>query len=158
MNRELHLSILKTVNVSAAPSGCECIVCGEVPFEPTICRNCEFVFCTLCLKTWLVRNPTCPQCRQSIEVDKLSQSKLAQRTINDLVATCTNEGCDLQAKYEVMCSHVSVCGHGVIKCPNDNCTYYSKRTCMDEHRKDCPYEKEPCSCGDLVARNGKEVN
>jgi hypothetical protein len=158
-NKDIHLSLLtQTIGTDTALAGCECLVCGEVPYEPTICRNCEFVFCMLCLKTWVKKTPTCPQCRQGIEIDKLTVSKLAQRTINDLPAACTNEGCTIRDKYENIVSHLSVCGHGVVKCPNDKCVQSMKRSEVEAHRVECVFEKETCNCGELVARNVKEVN
>lgn len=47
-----------------------CSICLESIEEPNSYRlNCKHLFHTSCIKEWLVRKPTCPNCRTLIEPD-----------------------------------------------------------------------------------------
>ena len=48
-----------------------CSICLEKISDPVLEYNCENVFCSDCLLTWLSKNKTCPLCRKVVDLDKL---------------------------------------------------------------------------------------
>ena len=55
-----------------------CMICGEVMNQPVILKNCQHLFCSLCIlsnvKDKLENDSSCPLCKTNITIDSLSYS------------------------------------------------------------------------------------
>jgi SNF2 family DNA or RNA helicase len=48
-----------------------CSICLEKVNNPVLEYNCENIFCSECLLTWLAKNDSCPLCKKTIDLGKL---------------------------------------------------------------------------------------
>ena len=41
-----------------------CKICLSLSINPEYCKNCEKIFFNICIKNWLQKSSSCPNCRQ----------------------------------------------------------------------------------------------
>jgi hypothetical protein len=45
------------------PDDFKCNICLRLVFEPQECRNCNQIYCLICIKTWHKKDQSCPLCK-----------------------------------------------------------------------------------------------
>jgi hypothetical protein len=61
----------KGAGLSAAGSTTECDICGETKVMVSA-FECMHTMCKDCIDTWILRSPTCPECRSEVKDDYLN--------------------------------------------------------------------------------------
>jgi hypothetical protein len=61
-----------------------CIVCMDTINNPSVVNCCQNVFCFSCLVTWISIKNNCPNCRESLSIDKILIIKDAEKEKKDM--------------------------------------------------------------------------
>ena len=77
-----------------------CSICSEIFIEPTMCMNCQNVYCKKCIESWLQKSSTCPNRCQSTKFDK---SLSTIEMLSKLKFIC--DKCDSIISYDDMKNH-----------------------------------------------------
>ena len=138
---------------------------------------CGQHYCDSCLKKWLVRNKTCPQCRKKDFQSILNKAMI--REINEFKVHCTNKtkGCKWVGQLGGLKYHLESdngCGYVVVTCSNHASIYAiflgicgttMERRHLTHHQKnECLYRQYTCKhCGyidtyDAIAGSAKIRN
>ena len=93
---------------------CICTVVLEDPVE----SPCRHVFCTSCVKPWIIKNSTCPQCRRKIDEKELkSVVPVLNNIINKQKICCEykENGCEEVVTTEALQRHLEECSFEPLK-------------------------------------------
>ena len=77
-----------------------CSICSDIFIEPTMCMNCQNVYCKECIEGWLQKSTTCPNRCQNTNFDK---SKSTIEMLSKLNFIC--DKCDRVISYDEMKNH-----------------------------------------------------
>ena len=154
--------------------------------DPRLTECCGQHYCDSCLKKWLKRNKTCPQCRKKDFQNILDKAMI--REIKEFKVRCTNKtkgckwvdelgtlkhhlesdnGCDY---VMVTCSNIATlptlwCGFSTFLGSNRSCGEVMERRHLIHHQKnECLYRQYRCQyCGyidtyDAIAGSGRIRN
>ena len=135
--------------VEDPPEELTCSICMKALCEPHLMNCCGQQFCEHCLEKWLLKNKTCPHCRQ--ESFHHMHMQPTSRKIGNLKVYCPNKqhGCKVVLKISEYEQHLSTtddrgCLYVKLKCPND-CTAEVFHGEMQGHiQKECPRRLVSC--------------
>ena len=160
-----------------------CNICMKVLRDPRLTECCGQHYCDSCLKKWLVRNKTCPQCRKKDFQNILDKAMI--REIKEFKVRCTNKtkGCKWVGELGSLEYHLESdngCGYVMVTCSNHASIYARlilfflapsicgegmERRHLTHHQKnECLYRQYTCQhCGyidtyDAIAGSGKIRN
>ena len=88
-----------------------CCVCQGV-LENAVVSPCEHVFCSMCVKEWLKKSATCPNCRQQMNERDLKQVlPLLRNLISKLRIVCKykEKGCEEVTTIDGLQQHLVQC-------------------------------------------------
>lgn len=132
----------------------QCMLCSEIAYKPTLCPKCQNnVYCDNCIKTWLVKNPTCPACKFKWLAEDVVTNRFVQKKIEKLDARCYFDDCSYKASYTEVMEHIPNCPFNYVECPyaNNGCTKKVTKNELDKHVKKCGYKEIRCrKCKEIV--------
>ena len=107
----------------------ECPVCFSIPkgAPVPVCPN-GHVVCEGCLRE------KCPTCRVKMAH---GTSTLAVTVIENIEHQCDHEGCDLTFSSSDLHTHMSRCGHRIVKCPDLLCSAWLPLSTLHDHVINC---------------------
>jgi len=107
----------------------ECPVCFSIPkgAPVPVCPN-GHVVCEGCLRE------KCPTCRVKMAN---GTSILAVTVIENIEHQCDHEGCDLTFSSSDLHTHMSRCGHRIVKCPDLLCSAWLPLSSLHDHVINC---------------------
>ena len=94
-----------------------CCICTGVLQDP-VESPCRHVFCTSCVKPWINKNSTCPQCRGKIYEKDLKPVVPILKNIIDKQKICCEykeNGCEEVVTIEALQRHLEKCSFEPLK-------------------------------------------
>jgi E3 ubiquitin-protein ligase NRDP1 len=88
----------------------DCVICSEVVRTPTECTGCGGLFCSACIKSWLLKKKECPN-RCTTSGDSIKPvGKALMRMYNELDIKCIHfDKCNQTCKLIDLDKHEKVC-------------------------------------------------
>ncbi|EGC32564.1 hypothetical protein DICPUDRAFT_38203 [Dictyostelium purpureum] len=142
-----------------------CSICNNLMYKNFQCTN-GHIYCVSCTETIKGKNGGCPECR--VDFNTTSINRYLERQINKLKIFCPNKfynttdyiadekyGCKHECTIEELESHLKVCEHSFVKCPNNIDCVKIRKTLLDQHLKECDLIKVEC---ELCKENLLKVN
>ena len=160
-----------------------CNICMKVLQDPRLTECCGQHYCDSCLKKWLKRNKTCPQCRKKDFQNILDKAMI--REIKEFKVRCTNKmkGCKWVDELGTLKHHLESdngCDYVMVTCSNiatlptlwcgfstflGSCGEVMERRHLIHHQKnECLYRQHRCQyCGyidtyDAITGSGRIRN
>ncbi|CAF3710229.1 unnamed protein product [Adineta steineri] len=121
----------------------ECIICTDLLWKPIACNNCDSLYCSECIKIWLVQSPeNCPHCQNYAE---RRCSPLIIKQLAKLQFACINQsnGCPEIIGYEALEKHEIGCGYKLQQCSGCHSTVLEKE--LSKHEDNCESIRLNCS-------------
>ncbi len=109
-------------------SSLTCSICTEIIIEPTMCMNCQNVYCKKCIDDWSKKSAKCPNRCQNTSYNK---SVSISEMLSKLKFICKK--CDNILNYDDMKKHKNNCKKK--KTPGENLTKNSIKDSPDEIQK-----------------------
>ena len=148
-SREIDLDIRALEYTSPVDSNLMCPICHS-PFVKPVRLFCDHVFCEECLGRAFESNSshsskTCPTCRAHVMVTSAWAypiPRLIQRMLDELVASCPNDGCTTELPRAEIETHLrTYCQSQLISCPRKSCKQGIERRYKDD---ECRHRKIRC--------------
>ena len=158
-----------------------CNICMKVLRYPQLTECCGQHYCDSCLRKWLERNMSCPQCRKKDFQSILNKAMI--REINEFKVYCTHKekGCKWVGELGGLKHHLESdngCDYVMVTCSNTaynvmqirrstmtRCGSAMERRHLTDHQKNqCLYRQYTCQhCGyvntyDAIAGSGEIMN
>jgi hypothetical protein len=86
----LHVPLFFTLSHRAPAAGSVCPICHDESDAPHAATACGHAFHRACIKSWLLRAPTCPVCRADLAVPSRRAVYLLCRKADDHVLALTD--------------------------------------------------------------------
>ncbi|XP_040564960.1 E3 ubiquitin-protein ligase NRDP1 isoform X1 [Lepeophtheirus salmonis] len=87
-----------------------CSICSGILEEAIQAPGCEHCFCSLCIKQWLPRHPTCPVDRSPLSLHDLKPiPRVLKNLLAKLLIRCGHKDCAKLVKLEQLSSHMKDC-------------------------------------------------
>ncbi|CAF1355120.1 unnamed protein product [Adineta steineri] len=145
METKSQTSLSKRIQVTCGVNveDLECIICTDLLWKPIACNNCDSLYCSECIKSWLVKSPeNCPHCQNYVE---RRCSPFIIKQLAKLQFACINQsnGCPEIIGYEVLEKHEIECGYKLQQCSGCHSTVLEKE--LAKHEDDCESIRLTCS-------------
>ena len=140
----------------------ECPICLQIMLKDISLTSCGHHFCTLCIKTVLDKNESCPKCRATSY--QIFPDADRQRIIGGLQVYCSNkkDDCTWKGELKNLSGHINKdkregdCQFEVVKCrywkgwSTSDCDVKMKRADLANHEEnECDYRWYICQyCGE----------
>ncbi|EFA80504.1 RGS-containing protein kinase [Heterostelium album PN500] len=135
----------------------QCGICLQIINKPRQCKN-GHLFCMDCILQSLKKIQECPECRCSLNVEKLSRSLFVERHLRTLSVFCKyhfkyqksvgwivdEQGCNEIISLENSAKHENICEHSFEYCKFSKECGVIRRRLMDAHYEECPYRPVQC--------------
>ncbi|CAF1344006.1 unnamed protein product [Adineta steineri] len=121
----------------------ECIICTDLLWKPIACNNCDSLYCSQCIKNWLVKSPeNCPHCQNYAE---RRCSPFVIKQLAKLQFACINQpnGCPEIIGYEALEKHEIECSYKLQQCSGCHLTVLEKE--LAKHEDNCESIRLTCS-------------
>lgn len=120
-----------------------CSVCAELLEDPVMLKECEHLFCRICINRWIAAQQsglTCPDCRTAfVPMDDIKPPcRVVRNLITEIKLKCPFRPCKEVVRYADLDAHKLDCAHnpdGLIPCTF--CNAMIKRGEVDSHVKCC---------------------
>jgi len=133
--------------MAAIPEFLECPMCFDVFSQVVESPCCHRCWCLQCIKDWLSKNQTCPNCRNSLTIEAFVPNIPFQRLVDELPAVCANSklGCKDKITRGIIKDHLKNCGYSTVECQygNNQCSAILRKD-YAEHKQICLYRPVPC--------------
>ncbi|CAF1112049.1 unnamed protein product, partial [Adineta steineri] len=145
METKSQNSLSKRIQVTSGVNveDLECIICGDLLWKPIACNNCDGLYCSDCIKNWLVKSPgNCPHCENYAE---RRCSPFITKQLAKLQFACINQpnGCPEIIGYEALEKHEIGCDYKFEQCSGCHSTVLGKE--LGKHEDNCGLIKLICS-------------
>eukprot|EP01120_Amphizonella_sp_Union-15-10_P016050 TRINITY_DN8357_c0_g1_i1.p1 TRINITY_DN8357_c0_g1~~TRINITY_DN8357_c0_g1_i1.p1 ORF type:complete len:234 (-),score=26.77 TRINITY_DN8357_c0_g1_i1:25-726(-) len=137
---ESTLIPFKYVNENPVDKSLECQICLEPLFDPVVEPNCRQMFCKDCLKKWLKKKGSCPNCRQKTKISATAPAPLfVTNQLDSLKVSCPLCSKEFERAYKIQ--HENFCEEKVVNCSASDvkCSWSGPRKDFSSHTKDCCY-------------------
>ena len=114
----------------------KCTICDE-PFQsPVNCLECGNTFCQACIRSWAIRQTSCPSCRKIDSKFEPVLSRVVLNQLNRLIVRCTL--CDQRdIQRSNLIDHLAAtCPKQTVTC-TDRCGWQGLREVLAEHLVAC---------------------
>jgi hypothetical protein len=146
------------VDESSIDENYKCSICNE-PFKyPVTTTLCDHTFCQECIEHWLKEGySSCPTCRHSLSINDLKPvtTRLILNILDRLLVKCSECG-QTGIQRGNFNDHVKkLCPKGTIVCLafDIKCPWSGPRDQLENHLRNCSYEKLRPLLGNLVNTN-----
>lgn len=113
-------------------------------FNDPVALPCQHVFCRCCIEAWLIKNGTCPKCRQKYSKEELKPQWVFAKIIQSAIVQCPNTGCEWKGRFDMLDHHkLNECKLEDCCCPI-GCGEKFKRSSVEEHKSKCLHRKVAC--------------
>ncbi|CAF1017321.1 unnamed protein product [Adineta steineri] len=145
METKSQNSLLNRIQVTSGVNveDLECIICTNLLWKPIACNNCDGLYCSECIKSWLVQSPgNCPQCQNYAE---RRCSPFVIKQLAKLQFACINQpnGCPEIIGYEALDKHEIECGYKLQQCSGCHSPLLKKE--LAKHQNNCGSIRLTCS-------------
>jgi len=82
----------------------DCLICHSLINEPIMCSKCETTFCKNCIRSWKLRDSSCPKCRSDLDFIPIN---LTKKDIFDNLLLMCKYGC--QVPLLSFTHHIQTC-------------------------------------------------
>ena len=124
-----------------------CGVCLAFPEAEVLQCYSGHILCKACYdRVCHSEKPTCPTCRETLDVVKPIRNMLAERSIAMLPVKCPNEGCDVKLVRGTLQAHLkSECPLRVVECKYSSlgCKWVGTATELVKHEDNCKRKDQP---------------
>ncbi|GAM23650.1 hypothetical protein SAMD00019534_068250 [Acytostelium subglobosum LB1] len=139
----------------------QCGICLQIINKPRQCKN-GHLFCMECILMSLKKSQECPECRCSLNMEKLSRSLFVERHLRTLSVYCKfhfkfqkgagwvvdEDGCNEILTLENSTKHEITCEHSFEYCRYNKECGLIRRRLMDAHLEVCLHRPVKCMhCG-----------
>eukprot|EP00026_Physarum_polycephalum_P002017 Phypoly_transcript_02021.p1 GENE.Phypoly_transcript_02021~~Phypoly_transcript_02021.p1 ORF type:complete len:983 (+),score=101.44 Phypoly_transcript_02021:356-2950(+) len=96
----------------------ECPICGEIYDNVMETPCCHACYCRRCIRDWIAKSNTCPECRANIQENQLKPNVPVQRFVDNMPAECPNavSGCTDRITRGIANEHLTKCGYALVEC------------------------------------------
>jgi hypothetical protein len=150
--KKMEIFLNEEKYIKQVPSDYICTVCLCIVQNPQEINECGHLFCKECISK--CKKNKCPNCNERFEKERLIESKLTKRRINNLEVSCKND-CGSIICIGDLLKHHEICPEEEVTCPNENCSENFKRK-DDEHLLNCEFRSVYCKLCDIFIIKNKE--
>ncbi|CAD8123432.1 unnamed protein product [Paramecium sonneborni] len=120
-----------------------CLICQELVVDPKECSQCQNLFCSECITSWLQRGKTCPyNCSNQMQLK--NPHRIVREAISQIQIRCQNQGCDEKMLLQNLDSHLLQCQYVITKCPFIDCNFMNHLKQIKIHQQTCQHRTETC--------------
>jgi hypothetical protein len=135
-----------------------CSLCQGILWLPVACRTCEIPYCSSCIKSWKLSEPTrCPSnnCSQYNQRD-CPRSNITILSLLQVVCRYRSHGCTQTLPYNNLETHEEECGFRPITC--SGCQEKIVKKDFKEHHRKCLLVLLTCPECDTIYQRQNEGN
>lgn len=121
-----------------------CMICLDVVLNPTMCAECENLFCKNCINKMLKKSNKCPN--QCVFIQK-EKNIMLKKLLNKIEFHCLyyKSGCKDIIIYSDFISHINNCDYGIFYCKSPNCDYQNIKFEIKDHVLTCAFREFLCN-------------
>ncbi|CAD8094446.1 unnamed protein product [Paramecium primaurelia] len=120
-----------------------CLICQELVIDPKECSQCQNLFCSDCITSWLQQKKKCPY-NCSDEIQLKNPHRIVKNSISQIEVKCLNKGCDKQMQIQSLDSHLLQCEYVETKCPFPECDFKDSLKQIKIHQLNCEHRTKNC--------------
>jgi len=120
------------------------IICNNLLVDPLRCSSCSVHFCSTCIKRWIQKTNTCPNCRNKIENLEKAERHLID-DLEDVKIHCIlkEKGCEAQLSLKHLEKHEKeLCDYLDSKCKF--CDFKGITKDVNQHLSNCDLRIDIC--------------
>jgi len=130
-----------------------CNICFNIPLNPISCNECEDLFCSKCINTFLMRHNNCPSCKEVFQFRKMN--KKLKNLLDSFSFKCPLN-CGKSFYYKFFKNHLdSSCCKLNVKCPYCNLDF--RIFSYKEHEANCLKRKNFGNCMDFCQKSKQKI-